>query len=150
MIKGKVEILQPLKESRNVSRLESIGLNPEEAIEAVKAIADAVVEHRRIKQDNMTAREAIRAQSAVMRKQIAANRKSLARYIDGTFDDRNVALHGLLEALDECVKSGNVELAKVMADQIAGIVKSGPLIQAAELNQQMKPDGLVFRIGKST
>ncbi|KQN18877.1 MULTISPECIES: hypothetical protein [unclassified Sphingomonas] len=150
MTKGKVTVLKPVTSAtRAAAGGAKAAFSPADALQALATITGAVQEHGRIRQENQTAREAIREKASVMRKRIAANRKTLDRYVERTFDNRDLALAGFLDSLDKAIESGNVDLASAMADRIADVVKSGPLLQVAELHHEQERQEPMFRIGRS-
>ena len=149
MTKAKVTVLRPVKEAVSGAPSDVKGaFSPASALEALATITSAVAEHGRIKQENQTAREAIREKAALMRERMQADRATLDGYIAKTFDSRDLALAGFLDGLDKAIETGNVELASAMADRIADVVKSGPLIDAAKLQQQFETEP-VFQIGRA-
>jgi len=149
MTDGKVTVLRAVKTPAKQAAVEArAAFGPGDALQALSTITDAVVEHGRVREENQTAREAIRERASAMRERIVANRQTLDRYIDRAFDSRDLVLTGFLDGLDKAIAAGNVELASSMADRIADVVKSGPLVDAAKAQQQ-EPSEPIFRIGKS-
>lgn len=118
-----------------------------DALKAVTTIITAVTDARREREEHRTMRDAIRERSSVMREQISANRQTLDTYVARTFDGRDQAIGGLLDALDAAITSGNVDLVKSVGDSLASVVTTGPLIQAAELHQNMTVEESLFKIG---
>lgn len=153
MTQGKVTILKPVDSvGKTAAAGATAAFSPADAIQALSTIVGAVTEHGRVKDEHRTAREAIRAKAAETRQRIAENRKRLDVYLERTFDNRDLALSGFLELLDKAVSAGDVANATILADRIADVVKSGPLIDMAKLQQQFDQEASkepVFRIGKA-
>lgn len=118
-----------------------------DALNAVATIVTAVSDQKRVREEHRTMREAIRERSAVDRERISANRELLDAYVSKAFAGRDQAINGLMDALDVAVARGDADTAASVASAIADVVKTAPLIQAADLHQKADAGDPVFTIG---
>lgn len=127
---GKAAKLAPLtKAAKSVVSKAS----PADAISAVAEIAGAIIEHRRVREENETMREGIRAHAGAVSEQLAAHAKHMSTYLEGTFDGREKTLDALGSALKIAVDTGNVEMVAEITERMARVAVDGPAIKTENM-----------------
>jgi predicted glycosyl hydrolase (DUF1957 family) len=105
----------------------SINISPNVGAMLVGQIFDSAFNYLSVRQQEMTKREAIRAEAEVRIEQIRANKEMFMSYIENSFKERAYVYKELFDRLDKGIENNDIHLIDVAMTGIVSQIKQNPL-----------------------
>lgn len=107
---------------------------------SVRLVTEAVRDYHVVRQQELTRREEIAAQTAIRLQELEQARALISQYLDRSFDERRENFLHLFEALDRAQTQGDTVSMNATLDGILTLAQSSPFISLAELKRRMAED----------
>lgn len=104
-----------------------------DATQCLRAVVEAYSEYKIVAEEERTKRRGIEAWEKTTIAQIKANRDTLIKYLESSFDERANNFRFLFEKVDQAIATGDNNQLTLALHSITEIAKSSPFKDLADL-----------------
>jgi hypothetical protein len=115
-------------------------------LDGLQSMYTAYTEYHKIRETEKTARVEIAARKEIALEQIRSQRALMERALKDQFKIRRDGLEATVHALDEALKSGNLDALHMILDTVAKLVEQSPFKDIADMRAQLSDKDFVLRL----
>lgn len=112
-------------------KLAKKGIAAFDPLEAIRMVAAAYSEYKKIRETELAKRQEIRSWEKINVEKIRTQRELLMRYLDLSFDERKQNFSRMFDVLDRCVENGAMESIALTLRSLIDMASSGPFKELA-------------------
>ncbi len=101
--------------------------NPAQALEGLKILVLVWQENQKVQAVERARRTEIKANSKIELERIRSQRTILKKYLKNIFEERELMITGMFDALDKGIEMNNFELIQQSLGSIVAVAKESPL-----------------------